>query len=185
MTEPRIVLVRHGRSAHVHAGWIDYAGFLRWRETYEAAGIDSRETPPPELQQVAASAGLLLASDTPRAVESARLLAAGAEVTVSPLLRELELTPPNLGRLRLPLAAWALAFGVRMLFHPHVTPAEQERARAVATWLAELAAQHGTIIVLTHHSFRSLLAKTLAAGGWHATLPRRRSSHWSLWLFAR
>ncbi|HEX9986016.1 MAG TPA: hypothetical protein VGF69_22335 [Thermoanaerobaculia bacterium] len=185
MKERRIVLVRHGRSAHVHAGWIDYTGFLRWRETYEAAGIDPREVPPPELQQVAATAGLLLASDAPRAIESARLLAPGAEVTVSPLLRELELTPPNLGRMRLPLAGWALVFGVRMLRHPLVSPAEKERAQTVATWLATLTEQHGTIVVLTHHSFRSLLAKTLTADAWQATLPRRRSSHWSIWSFAR
>jgi broad specificity phosphatase PhoE len=185
--EQKIILIRHGRSAHVHAGWIDQAGFLRWREAYEAAGIVPGEVPPLEVRDVAAGAGLLVASDIPRAVESAHLLASGARVEVSPLFRELTLVPPDLGRLRLPLAAWALVYGVRMLFRKaaHVTPAEEERARAAAGWLAERAAEHGTVVVVTHASFRWLLAKRLRAKGWRCVVPRKRSAHWSVWAFSR
>ncbi|HYI11864.1 MAG TPA: hypothetical protein VEK57_22600 [Thermoanaerobaculia bacterium] len=187
MSERKIVLVRHGRSAHVHAGWIDFAGFLRWREAYEAAGIDAGDTPPRELRELAATAGVLAASDIPRAVESVRLLAPGTDVVISPLLRELELTPPNLGSLRLPLAGWALAYGVRMLVraHAHVTPAEHERAREAARWLAQLADEHGRVVVVTHATFRSVLAKKLASAGWYTARPRRHSAHWSAWSFSR
>ncbi len=187
MSEGKIILVRHGRSAHIHAGWINRAGVLRWREAYDAAGIDARETPPRELQEIARAAGMVVASDTTRAVESARLLAPGREVTLSPLLREFDLAPPNLRRLRLPLAAWALAYGVRLLFRPHehITPAEHERAHEVARWLAELAEEHGSVVVVTHHTFRSVLAKTLEHAGWRKELPQRRSAHWSAWMFTR
>jgi broad specificity phosphatase PhoE len=187
LSERNITLIRHGRSAHAQAGWIDRPGFLRWRAAYEAAGIADGETPPPALQRLAASAGLLVASNIPRAIESARLLAPGAEVAVSPLLRELELAPPHLGTLRLPLFAWALAYGVRMLVrqHEHVTPAEHARAREVAAWLAGLAEEHGTVVAVTHQSFRSILSKALVAEGWRIEIPRRRSAHWSAWSLSR
>jgi broad specificity phosphatase PhoE len=77
--ERRIVLVRHGRSAHVHTGWIDRDGFLRWREAYEAAGLDPADAPPPALRELVASAEVIVASDAPRALASARLLAPRAE----------------------------------------------------------------------------------------------------------
>jgi broad specificity phosphatase PhoE len=185
--EQKIILIRHGRSAHVHAGWIDAAGFHRWREAYEAAGIVPGEVPPLDLRELAAKAGLLVASDIPRAIESAHLLASGGRVEVYPLFRELALVPPDLGRLRLPVAAWAVVYGVRMLFRKaaHVTPAEEERAREAAGWLAERAAVHGTVVVVTHATFRGVLAKALQAEGWGCEVPRRRSAHWSAWAFSR
>lgn len=185
MNDRKIILIRHGLSAHVHSGWMDLAGFLKWREAYEAAGLDPRDTPPRELQSLASAAAVLVSSDLPRALDSARLLAPGKEVIVSPLLRELELVPPNLPHLRLPLLGWALTYGLRMVLRGrgYVTPAEHERASQAADWLIGLAA-HGPVAAVTHHSFRSVLAKALAARGWQSTLPRRRSAHWSAWSFS-
>src|SRR6185503_4132286 len=179
MHERRIVLVRHGRSAHVHAGWIDVAGFLRWRETYEATGIDERETPPQALQTMAAGAGMIIASDASRSIESARLLSPGTHVAVSSLVRELDLVPPNLGPLRLPMAGWALAYGVRMLVRSraHVTPAERERAREAGRWLAGLTETHGLIVVVTHTSFRAALAKALESERWRNETACRSFAH--------
>ncbi len=186
MQERRIVLVRHGRSAHVHAGWIDRAGVLRWREAYDAAGIDADDRPPETLQAIAAGAGRIVASDAPRTIESARLLSRGADITVSSLIREFDLAPPNLGPLRLPFAGWALAYGLRLLVHPrgHVTDAEHERAREAGRWLAALAEEHGRIVVVTHATFRSVLAKALEREGWRCETWRRNSAHWSNWSFS-
>lgn len=185
----RIVLVRHGRSRHVHAGWIDASGFHRWREAYEAAGIDERDAPAADLQAVASTAGIVVSSDVPRAIESAKRLAPGREITISPILHELELAPPNL-RVRLPMAAWALAFGVRWLIRaalrrPHESPAEVRRARDAAQWLGNLAETHGTVVAVTHHSFRALLSRRLIEQGWRCEIPRKRMSHWSAWTFFR
>lgn len=186
VTRQRIVLVRHGRSAHVHAGWIDYDGFVRWREAYEAAGLDAKEVAPPAVRALAAEAGAIVASDAPRAIESARLLAPDANAIISPLVRELDLVPPVL-RVRLPLVAWALVYGVRMLIraHEHITPAEHERAAEAARWLDDLSRDRGTIVVVTHATFRSLLARTLPAHGWRATLRGRRTAHWSIRAFEK
>src|SRR6188474_2955914 len=107
----RIALVRHGRSTHVHSGWIDAAGFREWRRHYEAAGIGEAERVPSELAELAVRADLVVSSDAPRAVASARLLTPARDIVVSPLLRELDLEAPDLRGLRLPLLAWAFAVG--------------------------------------------------------------------------
>ena len=174
----RIYLVRHGRSAHVHAGWIDLAGFHRWRESYEAAAIVEGETPPGALTQIASSASVIAASNAPRAIASAKLLR--EDVRVSPSLRELDLHPPNLRGVKLPLVFWALTFAFRRSL---ATPAEETRAREAAGWLEELV-KDGTVVAVTHHSFRSLLAKALVARGWSSAKPRK-GHHWSVWTFEK
>lgn len=185
--QEEIILVRHGRSAHVHGGWMDRDGFLRWRAAYEAAGIAAAERPPAALQAMAADGAVIVSSEVRRAIESAQLLAPGAPIMTSPLLHELELTPPVLGRIRLPLLGWALSFGVRLLVRaePYVTAAERERADGAAGWLTSLAAEHGRVIVLTHASFRAVLARALTARGWQARKRQGRSRHWSAWRFTR
>jgi len=180
----KIVLIRHGRSAHVAKGLLDLAAFLKWRETYEAAGIEENEQPPRELVAEARNAGAFVSSDVPRAIESARLLASDREVITSPLLRELSLDPPQLRGIRLPLRGWALTYVVRWLFGRHVTADEERRACTAAQWLIEWSSLHGEVMVLTHASFRSLLAKEFARRGWKSVTPRRRSAHWSAWSFS-
>jgi len=188
--QQQIVLVRHGRSGHVHKGWIDVAGFGRWREAYEAAGIDEQHQPPPELKDLASASGLIVASDAPRAIQSAKMLDPRRDITTSPLLQELTLAPPNVVGIRMPLAAWALAFGVRWLIRAllrraHESPEELQRSREAAQWLSSLTERHGTVVAVTHNTFRSLLSRHLIEQGWRCTIPRRRSSHWSAWVLRR
>src|SRR3954465_15059234 len=141
-TSACLALVRHGRSAHRHRGWIDSTGFRVWRKAYEAAGLRDAERVPPDLAQLAAGATLVVSSDAPRAAESARLLAAHREVLLSPLLRELDLEGPDLRGLRLPLAGWALAVGARTLLltvrSRYPPPSELARVVEAADWLSSL-----------------------------------------------
>jgi len=185
----RVALVRHGRSSHVHAGWINASGFRAWREAYEAAGIREDERAPAHLEQLVNDVGLMLSSDAARAVASVRLLAPGREIVVSPLLRELDLEGPALGGLRLPLAAWAVAVGGRALLlslrGQFPSAAEAARVNDAAAWLEELAAHHSLIVAVTHASFRRQLSTRLVQTGWQAEPGRRSLRHWSAWLFRR
>lgn len=185
----RIVLVRHGRSSHVHSGWIDGNGFRAWREAYEGAGIREDERVPADLEDMVGRQDLVLSSDAPRAVESARLLAPGRAIVVSSLLRELDLEAFSLGGLRLPLGAWALAVGARTLFmtlrRKYPSAAETARVNEAATWLAELSATQFLIVVVTHAKFRASLSTRLVQNGWHAEPERRSLRPWSTWLLRR
>ncbi len=186
---PRIALVRHARSAHVHTGWIDAAGFRAWREAYEAAGIQEGGRVPEPLEELAGRAGLIVASDAPRAVATARLLAPGREIVVSPLLRELDLLSPDLGRLRLPLLAWAFAVGGQVLVQTfrrrYPSAAETARIHSAAAWLEDLAAQHPLVVAVTHASFRLRLSSRLLKAGWRAESGRRSVRHLSAWILSR
>lgn len=189
MSIRKLVLVRHGRSAHVVNGLLDRAGFLKWREDYEAAGIDAADAAPPELCAVARHAGALVCSDARRAIDSARRLAPDREAIISPLLRELSLEPPGLSRVRLPLIGWSLAIALRWIVRLSlrlgpITRQESERVRAATDWLTELSASHGEVVCVTHGAFRSQVTKELTSRGWTSATPSRRSSHWSAWSFA-
>jgi broad specificity phosphatase PhoE len=188
-TEARIALVRHARSSHVHAGWISASGFRAWREAYEAAGIHDDERVPAQLEQLSSRADLVLSSDAARAVASARLLAPGREIVVSPLLGELDLEGPTLGGLRLPLRAWAVAVGGRTLLQTlrrqYPSAAEAARINNAAAWLEELAAQHSLIVAVTHAMYRRRLSARLMQTGWQAEPGRRSLQPWSVWLFRR
>lgn len=177
-----ILLIRHGRSAHVHTGWMNRAAFFRWRDLYEAAGIADDEIAPSALQELARTAGVIVASDAARAVTSARAILADGQVITSPLLRELDMLPPNFGALRLPLAGWGLAW---LLSGAHASPEEVARARAAAKWLDELTQEHQPLLVVTHGSFRRLLANELRAVGWKPSNDRRRLHHWSVYRLLR
>jgi broad specificity phosphatase PhoE len=174
---PRIVLVRHGRSAHVARAAVDRAGFLRWMEAYDLAGLIEQEAPPDELRALASDA-YVVSSDIVRARLSAELLT--PDVALSPLLRETQLVIPGFGGLRLPMRVWALAIGLRMALG--AVPGERERAADAARWLVSLAAQHGTVLAVTHGAVRRYIADALIADGWNCRYPRRQKwSHWGAW----
>ena len=186
----RIVLVRHGRSAHVWWGAFNHPEFQQWRVAYEAAGIGVGETPPLVIRELAGICGIVVASDAERAKQSAALLAAGKNVIASPLLRELDLPAPELQFLRLPWIGWAILitiswFGRRLLRRASESHGEMERVRRAAAWLAELAQVHGTVVAVTHGTARILIARELAAIGWHRDSGRRTSRHWSAWSVSR
>src|SRR5215212_6585995 len=96
----QIVLVRHGRSAHVHTGeWLSAAGVQRWRAQSDAVGITADDEPPAALVRETERAALVVASEMRRAIASAQRLAPGRDIRVSTLLRETALPIPT----RLPL----------------------------------------------------------------------------------
>jgi broad specificity phosphatase PhoE len=185
----RLILVRHGRSSHVHRGWVDSRGIRAWREAYEAAGIRETERVPAGLEQVAAQVDLIVSSDAARALSTARLLAPERAIIVSPLLRELDLKTPDLGGLRLPLAAWTAAIAGRVLLltlrRQYPSASEVARLSAAAAWLEELTSRHSSVLAVTHGSFRQEIARLLLRTGWEAEDRSRAIHHWSAWSFIR
>jgi broad specificity phosphatase PhoE len=184
---PRIILVRHGPSAHVdERGAVDNAGINAWRASYDAAGIRADAQPPQALRDLVANATHLVSSDLLRAIQSAERLAPGREVHVSALLREAPLAIPNWPT-RLPLLGWAMLIHLTWQYRivRGVDPPEVDRARAAtaADWLAGLVSDGSTAVVVTHGVFRRLLALDLVSRGWKA---KRDGGyrHWSAWMLS-
>jgi hypothetical protein len=56
----RLVLVRHGRSANIQAGWLHANGLRTWLRAYDAAGLAPDQVPPAPLRALAARADAVL-----------------------------------------------------------------------------------------------------------------------------
>jgi hypothetical protein len=180
----------------VEQAWIDADGLRRWMIAYDAAEIAHHDPPPPALVELARAAGLIVASDLPRAVASAVLLAPAGSVQTSALLREAPLdTPerplPRFWGMKLPLRLWGMVFLGQWLWAtwrkqplPGIDAAALERAEAAADWLATLAVERGRVVAITHGTFRTVLTVALERRGWRG--PERRPFHtWSAWRLTR
>ncbi len=183
----RIVLVRHGPSAHVDTrGSIDRDALQRWRDAYDAAGILADARPPEALVRLASDATHVIASDLPRAIRSAERLAPERAIEVSDLLRESPLAIPRWPT-RLPLMAWAMlihiAWSYRIGRGTDESESDRARAAAAADWLIGMVGDRSTAVVVTHGVFRRLLARHLSLRGWASDGGRRSYAHWSAWSF--
>jgi broad specificity phosphatase PhoE len=184
----RILLVRHGRSTHVHDGhWTTPAGIAEFGQAYDAAGIREDDAPPHPLVCVAREAAMIASSNLPRALESARRIAGGRPVFVSELLRELTLEPPAWLPLPLPIQIWEVMHHTQWSYRllVRVDHEHMRRARAAAEWLMQLVPEGATGVAVTHGGFRRVLARQLRAAGWRSASARRSYDHWSVWSFIR
>jgi broad specificity phosphatase PhoE len=185
---PRIILVRHGPSAHVHPGGvIDRLGVERWRDAYDAAGIQTVGEPPGPVVQMAAEATHIVASDLPRAIRSAERLAPQRPIHLSELLRESSIAIPHWPT-RLPLHAWGMLMHLGWMYGvargSDAYGPDRDRAVAAAELLAGLVADGSTALVVTHGVFRRLIAQQLVGRGWASSGRHGGYRHWSYWSYS-
>ena len=181
-----IHLVRHGRSALVHDGrWFRWADVHSYEDAYDAAGIRDDDHPRIELGSLLGGGELVMASDLPRAVASARRLAPNHEIHVSPLLREIRLEPPRWIPVRLPIQVWDVFSHVQWSYrllsnadHEHV-----RRANNAVDWLADHAARSSNVVAITHGGFRRILDARLVARGWNRAFAKKSYDNWSVWSY--
>jgi broad specificity phosphatase PhoE len=183
----RITLVRHGRSALEARGWLDLESLNRWFDEYDAAGIRDDDHPPAALCEQAREAGIVVASDLPRARASAERLLPGGSIELSPLLREIPMPIPPIRSVRLPFSAWALITFTRWSYRNargvKLPPESVERIAAAVEWLAGLTAEHESVLAVTHANFRTYLAPVLLEAGWKRIPGGKRYANWSAWMF--
>ena len=183
----KIILVRHGPSAHSHSDWmIDHKGIQSWRNEYDLAGIQSNSQPPARLLEIANTATDIIASDLLRCVASAKRLAPQRKIETSELLREVPLKLPHWPT-RLPLIVWEflihVAWSYRILRGIDSTEQDRTRAAAAAKWLGDIVTNESTALVVTHGVFRRLLAQQLLLSGWTSIGRHGGYSNWSYWTF--
>lgn len=181
---PRIVLVRHGRSAIQHDGrWMPHARVSEYERQYDDAGIRDDDHPPADLSELARGCSVLVASDMRRAVESARRLGEGREPEIQPLIREIRLEPPRWVPVHLPIVAWE-AFSYMQWSMRLTLGADHEtvrRAEQAATWLIDRAGTSGTVLAVTHGLIRRILTQRLELLGWRCDDRAEGHRNWSAW----
>jgi broad specificity phosphatase PhoE len=184
----RIVVVRHGRPTVHLPSRIRPSQMRDVFRRYNAAGIDRSVLPPVPVQRLARTAGRILASDLPRAMESARMLAPRRRVQTDRVFREAGLPTPRFGSGGVDPALWGTL--LRLLWFMGWAPNGESvaRARARATeasrLLAELSEREGSVLLVGHGIFNSLLAWELCDQGWAG--PRLlRGAYWSFGVYER
>jgi len=182
----QIALVRHGRPDVDFSRGSDR--HLDWVESYDLAGIDPALPPPARVRELAAASAYVLSSDLLRAVDSLAVLGREDPASAESLFREVGLrglpaSPfPLHPRLRAPLARMGWRFGWSL-------PTEgalglHRRARAASRRLSTLAATHGSVMLLGHGYFNTLIAWRLLATGWRGPV-WPTGSYWSVAVYRK
>lgn len=183
----RIALVRHGKPT-VESSRVDARHFDSWVEAYNRAGIDPALPPPPRVRKLAASSAYALSSDLPRAVESLRVLAPERATPAERLFREAGL--PRLAPIsvRLDPQLWALFARVGWFLGwsrgTESAARARRRARSASRQLSDLAAIHGSVLLVGHGMFNALIAWDLRANGWRGPL-WPSGSYWSAAVYRK
>lgn len=192
----RIVLVRHGRPAFDHRGWIAPKDMGARIARYGYAGIQTNAGADTETvgerQAYAAAvtaargAGCIAASDLARSKQSARLLANGRELLCEPLFREADMPYCKWGWPVLPYRLWCAMFRVAWLCgfsaQAESLADAEARARDAAQRLMDLARERGSVLLVGHGVMNRLIARDLLARG--AMGPRRLGTgFWSTGVF--
>jgi len=168
--------------------WIGHAGFARFLDDYEAAGIEA-DPPPPELLDIVQSASRVYASDLKRSIDSAHTLLPKAELVSTPVFTESPLASPRLPALKLKVPAWAVIS--RVAWHGGFKPGiesygqSKQRARIGAPLLIGEAERSGIAVLVAHGYFNAILGRTLRLKGWRRVSGSHKARFWNTVVYER
>ena len=166
----RIVLVRHGKPDAVRTAAITGLDIGQWVRHYNEVGITREFAPPALARQLASAARCMIASDLPRAMESAAWLAASRDVRVDRELREAGLPESLHISIRMSPGAWVVlarvAWWLNWCQSEETIAMTRQRAGRVADRLGVLAAEHGSVLAIGHGMFNRFVARQLLRRGW-------------------
>lgn len=186
-----IYLIRHGKTCWSKRERMSLEEFEQWMAAYDESGVVTADIPRATID-IACRAKLVVASDTRRAVESARAIAPHKAIVVDPMFREAELRVPR-GTpkgIRLSPSLWAvflrcLWFGLRIFGNAEAGAIHDElraRARKAARELIRLAQQESPVVLVGHGWFNMLIARELRSGGWWGPL-HPSAGYWAATLY--
>jgi broad specificity phosphatase PhoE len=182
----RIILMRHGEPALQPSLWITGHEFGEWVQSFDRGGIDDAMVVPEQVQRLASTIGWVIASDLPRATQSAARLAGvrlARGLVIDPNLREARLMQSFPTSLRAPASLWLrvarLAWWLDITSSPEPIAAARHRAKRVTNKLVSLALEHHSVLVIGHGTFNALLARRLRRLGWAGPL-LPPSRYWSV-----
>jgi broad specificity phosphatase PhoE len=184
----RIILIRHGRPALPIALRTCHRAFREYIDAYEEAGLDSKDAPPEELQDLVAELGTIFTSERRRAHESAKALAPQAELIIDPLFAEAPLAGPRIPLLRMGVAKWAVVARVLWYagYHPDIENYRKAKHRAAnATEILLQRARIDRVVALVAHGyFNFLIGRDLGRRGFRK-LGVHRARFWNAVIYEK
>jgi broad specificity phosphatase PhoE len=170
-----VILARHGEPALSRRTTLTAAGYRDWWALYEQGGLKAGQTPPPELVDMARSAGAVFSSTRERSRQSAVAISEGRPFTSDAIFIEAPLpSPPLPGWFRLSPRWWGVLSRFCWQVFRYSDGQEshalaQARARRAADILAAHATDGGTVVLIAHGYFNFMIGRALMAKGWRRT----------------
>ncbi|MFL5236723.1 MAG: histidine phosphatase family protein [Rhizomicrobium sp.] len=184
----RIILVRHGRPALPVSPRAGHRGFREYIDAYEAAGLDPKDAPPEELQDLVGEIASVFTSDKKRSHDSAKAIAPNAALVADPLFVEAPLASPRIPLLRMRVPKWAVV--ARILwhagYHPEIENYRKAKHRAVqaADILVASARSDGAAALVAHGYFNYLIGRELRRRGFRQS-GSHRAKFWNAVVYER
>jgi len=188
----KIILLRHGKPK------VDLNSLLKKScsssflgklvKSYELSGISEDNEVTKEIINLVATCNILVHSDLPRSIESAKALGINnIRHCCNAIFREPNLPYANWKYPKLPILVWFLFFRVMWQFgysnNAESIKKAKENAASGARILQEYSKVHGTVILVGHGVVNRFIAKELLSIGWDGPkIPSNK--YWSYGVYS-
>ena len=184
----QIVLLRHGKVNYPPVSILSASSFSEWAAAYDSSELDVSSKPSDNVIYVASTANVVVCSELPRSIESARVLGIENITLCHSLFNEAGLPIAKWSYPRLSVRIWAIVFRLSWFFgysNNSETLAEaKERASYATNKLIELAVEHHSVICIGHRIINRFIANELRERGWIGPKsPSKR--YWEFGVFKR
>ena len=178
-----IIISRHGKPAlDRNAGpRIDWRSYRKWWNQYEEGSLAEGQSAPDVLKSIVSDADLVLTSQRPRAIETAKLAAPHMEPVPRAIFNEAPLPPPRFRQAKYLPKTWNILARTAWVWGHSLDGESVTEARVRAAEAArELhdAAIVGKVYLAAHGWFNRMIRKELKKLGWKCTR-NGGDSYWS------
>lgn len=166
----KIILIRHGKPDIPSWGKLKASELHQWIESYNSAGITKEFQPPREATEVISNCNVVVCSDLPRSIESAKSLGVKKVHYTESIFREMGLPYAGWSFLKLSPDIWAVIF--RSLWflgfsrNSESFSSAKLRVTGATERLKQLAQEHGSVLFVGHGMVNRYIAKELVSNGW-------------------
>ena len=184
----RILLIRHGQPQIALRPRTSHAGFARYIDDYEEAGLEPSNLPPEELTDLVKELDHVFTSGRPRSHQSAGRIAPHAELIADPLFAEAPLASPPIPLLSMAVPKWAVVSRIlwHVGFHPGIENPRKafRRAAQAAEILIAKARKHGATALVAHGYFNWMIGRVLKRHGFERT-GSHQARYWNTVIYER
>lgn len=165
-----IILIRHGKPIIPSLRKISPFMFNEWVGSYNASGLCSTSLPTEESLKIASKCKVIVCSELPRSIESAKALDENKITLKSSIFNEAGLPIPSWRFPSLSPKAWAVFFRILWFFgysrNSESFKEAKSRAAKAANILKELAEVNTSVLFVGHGVYNRIVANELNATGW-------------------
>ena len=182
----KIILLRHGKPVAPILEKISATAFRQWVVEYNAAGLSPSSIPASNVLNHAQACNVIVCSNLPRSIESAKALNTGNVVFSSSIFNEAGLPTTDGYKLKLSPKVWAVMLRVAWFFgyskNSESFAEAKKRAVEAVQKLTEIAREHDSVLFVGHGVFNRILANELRRSGWSGP-NNPGSKHWSMAVY--